>query len=213
MEHQLKAYRAFPRDDSFVTAYISGPFVAHIAKSQKENPFHLGTLCRLNEGMPIRLGAAREPSPATVPAITAGDQEMIDVSLIPMSATYQQLRNTKKVPANQMTTAQHQVIMEVWNSIQLARQSTKINEEDLEALEDMFISLNQELNVAYRKITGDTAEGMNYLHQNLYRLATKASQFSGLVHQQLARTAEGEEKIVALQVANKSNNDNLEILA
>ena len=33
------------------------------------------------------------------------------------------------------------------------------------------------------------------------------------MHQQLARTAEGEEKIIALQVANKSNNDNLEILA
>ena len=54
---------------------------------------------------------------------------------------------------------------------------------------------------------------MNYLHQNLHGLATQASQFSGLVHQQLAHTAEGEEKIVALQVANKSNNDNLEILA
>ena len=137
---------------------------------------------------------------------------MIDVSLIPMSATYQQLRSTKKVPANQMTTVQHQVIMEVWNSIQLARQSTKMNEEDLEALEDRFESLTQELNVAYRKITGDTAEGMNYLHQNRHGLATQGSQFSGLMHQQLARTAEGEEKIVALQVANKSNNDNLEIL-
>ena len=213
VEQQLRAHRAFPRGDSFVTAYISGPFVAHIAKSRKENPFHLGTLRRLNEGMPIHLGAAREPSPAMVPAITAGDQEMIDVSLIPMSAAYQQLQNTKKVPANQMTTAQHQVIMEVWNSIQLARQSTKMNEENLEALEDRFDALTQELNVAYRKITGDTAEGMNYLHQNLHGLATQASQFSGLVHQQLARTAEGEEKIVALQVANKSNNDNLEILA
>ena len=189
--------------------------MAHIAKSQKENPFYLGTLCRLNEGMPIRLGAAREPSPTTVPAITAGDQEMIDVSLIPMSVTYQQLRNTRKVPANQMTTAQHQVIMEleVWNSIQLARQSTKMNEEDLEAIEDRFESFTQELNVAYRKITGDTAEGMNYLHQNLHELATQASQFSGLVHQQLAYTAKGEEKIIALQVANKSNNNNLEILA
>ena len=55
--------------------------------------------------------------------------------------------------------------------------------------------------------------GMTYLHQNLHGLATQASQFSGLIHQQLARTAKGNEKIVALQVANKSNNDNLEILA
>ena len=82
-----------------------------------------------------------------------------------------------------MTTAQHQVIMEVWNSIQLARQSTKMNEEDLQALEDRFETLTHELNVAYRKITEDTAGGMNYLHQNLHGLATQASQFSGLVHQ------------------------------
>ena len=213
VEQQLRAHGAFPRDYSFVTAYISGPFVAHIAKSRKENPSHLGTLRCLNKGMPIHLGSDCELSPATIPAITAGDQEMINVSLISMSVTYQQLRNTRKVPANQMTTAQHQVIMEVWNSIQLARQSKKMNKDDLEALEERFESLTQELNVAYRKITGDTAEGMNYLHQNLHGLATQASQFSGLVHQQLACMADGEEKIVALQVANKSNNDNLEILA
>ena len=107
VEQQLRSHAAFPRHDSFITAYISGPFTAHIAKSRKENPFHRSTLRRLNEGMPIRVGAAREPSPATTPAITAGDQEMIDVSLIPMSASHQQLRSTKKVPANQMTTAQH----------------------------------------------------------------------------------------------------------
>ena len=210
---QLRSHAAFPRHDNFVTAYISGPFTAHIAKSGKENPFHLGTLRRLNKGMPIRVGAAREPSPSTTPAIMAGDQEMIDVSLIPMSASYQQLRSTKKVPANQMTTAQHQVIMEVWNSIQLVRQSPKLNEEDLQALEDRFEMLTDELKVAYRIITENMVGGMNYIHQNLHGLATQASQFSGLLHQQLACTAEGEEKIVALQVANKSNSDNLEILA
>ena len=213
VEQQLRSHAAFPCHDSFVTAYISGPFTTHIAKSRKENPFHLGTLRRLNEGMPIRVGAALEPCPTTTPAITAGDQKMINVSLIPMSASYQQLRSTKKVLANQMTRAQHQVIMEVWNSIELARQSTKMNEEDLQVLEDRFETLTHELNMAYRKITEDTAEGMDYLHQNLHGLATQASQLSGLVHQQLARTAEGEEKIVTLQVANKSNNDNLEILA
>ena len=130
-----------------------------------------------------------------------------------MSANYQQLRSTKKVSANQMTTAQHQVIMEVWNSIQLARQSTKINEEVLQAREDRFETLTHELNIAYQKITEDKAGGLNYLHQNLHGFAIQASQFSGPMHQQLAPTAEGEEKIIALQVANKSNNDNLEILA
>ena len=62
--------------------------------------------------------------------------------------------------------------MEVTNSIQLARQSTKMNKEDLKALEDRFETLTHMLNMAYRKITKDTAGGMNYLHQNLPGLAT-----------------------------------------
>ena len=211
VEQQLRAHRAFPRGDSFITAYISCPFQAHITKSRKENPFHLGTLRRLNEGMPIRIGAERSPSPAQ-PA-TSKEVVMVDVSIISMSSTSSKLRATRQVPANQMTTAQHQVIQEVWNSIQLARASTKMNTDDLEALEERFETLTEQLNIVYRKVTEDMNRGMTYLHQNLHGLATQTSQFSGLVHQQLARTAEGEEKIVALQVANKSNNDNLEILA
>ena len=211
VEQQLRTHRAFPRGDSFVTAYISGPFQAHIAKSRKENPFHLGTLRRLNEGMPIRIGAERSPSLAQ-PA-TSKEVVLVDVSIIPMSSTSSKLRATRHVPANQMTTVQHQVIQEVWNSIQLARASTKMNTDDLEALKERFENLTEQLNIEYRKVTEDMTGGMTYLHQNLHGLATQASQFSGLVHQQLARTAEGEEKIVALQVANKSNNDNLEILA
>ena len=53
---------------------------------------------------------------------------------------------------------------------------------------------------------------MQYLQQHLHGLATQASQFTSMVHQHIHRTAEGEEKITALQVANESNNDNLEIL-
>ena len=41
VEQQLGMNPNFRRGDSFVTAYISGPFQAHIAKSRKENPFHL----------------------------------------------------------------------------------------------------------------------------------------------------------------------------
>ena len=44
VEQQLGLHHSFRRGDSFVTAYISGPFQAHIAKSRKENPFHMGTL-------------------------------------------------------------------------------------------------------------------------------------------------------------------------
>ena len=29
VEQQLRAHRAFPRGDSFITVYISGPFQAH----------------------------------------------------------------------------------------------------------------------------------------------------------------------------------------
>ena len=56
VEEQLGRYHSFRWGDLFVTAYISGPFQAHIAKTRKENPFYLGTLRRLNEGMPIRVG-------------------------------------------------------------------------------------------------------------------------------------------------------------
>ena len=116
-------------------------------------------------------------------------------------------------PWSTLTTAQHQVIQEGWNSIQLARARTKMNTDDLEAIEEQFENLTAQLNIAYRKVMEDMTGGITYLHQNLHGLSTQVSQFSGLIHQQLARTAEGEEKIVALEVANKSNNNNLEILA
>ena len=61
VEQELSRNATFRRGDSFVTAYISGPFQAHIAKSRKENPFHLGTLRRLNSGMPIRVGSTQPP--------------------------------------------------------------------------------------------------------------------------------------------------------
>ena len=54
---------------------------------------------------------------------------------------------------------------------------------------------------------------MKFLYEHLHGISIQASQFSGPVHQQIPKTAEGDPKIVALQVANQSNNDNLEILA
>ena len=62
VEQQLGLHYSFRRGDSFFTTYISGPFLAHIAKSRKENPFHAGTLRRLNERMASRVGA-EQPSP------------------------------------------------------------------------------------------------------------------------------------------------------
>ena len=62
-------------------AYISAPFVAHIAKSRKENPFHLENLHRLNEGMPIRIGASSSGKANEKDADS--DTHMTDLAIIP----------------------------------------------------------------------------------------------------------------------------------
>ena len=100
-----------------------------------------------------------------------------------------------------------------WQAIQLARQDSRSTANDLHDLEERLDSLVSELNKAYRKITLDTEGGMKFLHDHLLGISIQASQFTGLVHQQITKTCEGDAKIVALQVANQSNNDNLEILA
>ena len=89
----------------------------------------------------------------------------------------------------------------------------RITRNNLHDLEERFDSLVAELNKAYNRITQDTEGGIKFLYEHLHGISIQASQFSGLVHQQITRAAEGDEKIVALQVANQSNNDNLEILA
>ena len=81
VEQQLGMNANFRRGDSFVTAYISGPFQTHIAKSRKENPLHLGTLRRLNSGMPIRVGSTQPPMLPAPPQSTK--IAMIDVPMLP----------------------------------------------------------------------------------------------------------------------------------
>ena len=100
-----------------------------------------------------------------------------------------------------------------WQAIQLARQDSRIMRNDLHDLEERFDSLVAELIKAYNRITLDTEGGMKYLYEPLHGISIQASQFSVLVYQQITKTAEGDAKIVALQVANQSNNDNLKILA
>ena len=112
-----------------------------------------------------------------------------------------------------MTIAQQRMAQAAWQAIQLARQDSRITRNDLHDLEERFDSLVAELNKAYNRITQDTEGGMKFLYEHLHGISIQASQFSGLVHQQITKTAEGDAKIVALQVANQSNNDNLEILA
>ena len=65
---QLSTHAAFRRHDSFVTTYITGPFMAHIAKSRREDPFHLGTIRRLVGEMPVRVGAGNHDESGANPS-------------------------------------------------------------------------------------------------------------------------------------------------
>ena len=105
----------FRHGDTFVTAYISRPFQAHIAKSRKENPFHLGTLRRLNSGMPIRVGSTQPPMLPAPPQST--EVAMIDVPMLPPTDEVDQVVHTTAVPTNQMTIAQQHMAQAVWQSI------------------------------------------------------------------------------------------------
>ena len=66
MLEQLSAHIALCYRDSLVTAYMSGPFVIHIFKSRKGNPFYLGTLRHLARSVPVRVGAKENPDVETV---------------------------------------------------------------------------------------------------------------------------------------------------
>ena len=98
VEQQLGTNANFRRGDSFVTAYSSGSFQAHITKSRMENPFHLGTLRRLNSGMPIRVGSTQPPMlPAPPQSIEVA---IIDVPMLPPMDEADQVVQTTSVPAN-----------------------------------------------------------------------------------------------------------------
>ena len=112
-----------------------------------------------------------------------------------------------------MTIAQQRMAQAAWQAIQLARQDARITRTELHDLEERFTSPEGELNKAYRRNTDNTKGGMKFLYEHLHSISIQASQFSGLVHQQITKSAEGDAKIVALQVANQSNNNNLKTLA
>ena len=165
----------------------------------------------MNEGMPIRVGSNQPPMLPAPP--TSMEVVMIDVPMLPAMDENNQVVETSPVPANQMTIAQQRMTQAAWQAIQLARQNPRISRSDLHNLEERFDTLVGELNKAYNRITSDTKGGMRFHYKHLHGISIQASQFSGLVHQQITKTAEGDAKITAFQVANQSNNNNLEILA
>ena len=211
VEQQLSLHPTFRRGDLFVTAFISGPFQAYIAKSRKNNPFFLGTLRHINNDVPIRVGATQPPMLLAAPHST--EVAMIDVPMLPATDEMDHTVQTTPVPVNQMTINQQRMAQAAWQAIQLARQDTKITRNELHDLEERFDSLVGKLNKTYNRIPGDSEGGMKFLYEHLHGISIQASQFSGFVHLQITKTAEGDAKSVALQVAKQSNNHNLEILA
>ena len=97
VEQQLSLHPAFRRGYWLFTAYISGPFQAHLTKSRKENPFHLGTLRRLNSGVPIRVVSIQPPM---LPAPQSTEVAMIDVSMLPATDEVYHVVPTSPVHAN-----------------------------------------------------------------------------------------------------------------
>ena len=144
---------------------------------------------------------------------TSTEVVMIDVRMLLATDNQFQAVVTSSVPDNQMMIVQQRMAQATWQAIPLASQDSRIMANNLHDLEERVDSLVSELNKAYRKITQDTERGMKFLYDHLLGISIQGSQFLTLVHQQITKTAEGDAKIVALQVANQSNNDNLEILA
>ena len=127
---------------------------------------------------------------------------MIDVPMLPPTDEVDQVVQTASVPANHMTIASKLMAQAAWQAIQLARQDSRMTRNDLPDLEERFDSLVAELNKAYNRITQDTGGGIKFLYKHFHSISIQASQFSGQVHQQITKTAEGDAKIVDLQVAN-----------
>ena len=71
-------------------------------------------------------------------------------------------------------------------------------------LEVRFDSLVAELNYAYRRITQDTEGGMRFLYEHLHCISIQASQFSGMVHQQITKMVEGMQRLLLYKPPTKA---------
>ena len=122
---QLGIHLLFSHGDTIVTVFISGPIHVQITKSRKENPFVLGNLRRLNNCLPIRVGA--EGQRPVQPAPATDDVEMLDITHIPKNIGAKELVSPLRVPANTMTTTQQQVVQSVWETILMARLQSNLS--------------------------------------------------------------------------------------
>ena len=167
---QLVMHPTFRRNDNFVTAYISGPFLGHIAKSKKENPFYLGTLRRLSEGMPIKLGASGSSQGKRKDKDR--DTPMIDMALIPFVAKDGKWKKSGppiRVPENTLTKNQIQLLERAHADIICAQQAG-LPRQAVYQLECRFNALIKELNTAYDVMKKNQQEGLQYIQDHLLAL-------------------------------------------
>ena len=191
---QLVMHPTFRRNDNFVTAYISGPFLGHITKSKKENPFYLGTLRRLSEGMPIRLGAS--VSSQGKRKDKDGDTPMIDMALIPFVAKDGKWKKSGppiQVPENSLTKNQVQLLERAHADIICAQQAG-LPRPAVYQLECRFNALIKELNLAYDIMKTSQQEGLQYFLDHLLTLTQKSHQFSVDVYQTILKTSKDAEQ-------------------
>ena len=191
IQQQLRKNPAFRRHDQFVTAYISAPFVAHIAKSKKENPFYLGTFRQLNTGLPIRVGASASTAAPAPPAIPGPEVDMIDMALVPYiiqtghwekkQAHHYVIKNQHTEHRVRLIEAAHQDIVRA-KEAGMERQTTYI-------LECHFNRLVWQFNEAYLAFREGQKDGMKHLEMNLLSLTQKANKFSVDVYQVIINQA------------------------
>ena len=176
--NQLVMHPTFRRGDNFITAYISGPFQGHITESKKENPFYLGTLCRLSEEMPIRLGASG--SSQGKKKDKDGDTPMIDMALIPFVAKDGKWKTSGppiRVPENTLTKNQIQLLERAHADIIHAQQAG-LPRHAVYQLKCRFNALIKELNTAYEVMKNNQQEGLQYIQDHLLALTQKSNHFS-----------------------------------
>ena len=218
IEQQLHKNKAFRCHDQFVRAYISTPFVAHIAKSKKENPFYLGTLHRLNEGLPIRVAASASASASAPapPAIPGPEVDMIDMALVPCvtkTGHWEKKQAHQYVIKNHHTEHQIRLIEAADQDIVRAKEAG-MQRQTTYILECHFNRLVWQFNEVYLAFWEGQEDGIKHLEMNLLSLTQKANKFSADVYQAIINQAKKAEiKNEAVTMCAQRQQANLEALA
>ena len=215
VEQQLRKYPAFRSHDQFVTAYISAPFVAHMTKWRKGNPFYLGILRWLNEEMRIKLEASASSSRNGKEQDADGDTPMTDMAIIPYmdkNGKWSKAGPTNQVPKN--LHAENQIrLLEAWHNDIIQIQAANMERRVIYILERRFNILIREMNQAYLVFQQSKEEGVQHHENNLLHLTQKANLFSINVYQTIIKQDTDNNQKSRAIAAYTEQQVNLEILA